>query len=434
MKKKILLFSMSVLAAAGIQAQTWVNDSVTMGAGYANDIYYSLANGAVQSSNNQTWALAFQMTPQGPYGNVSIFANHAQKNVSVYSLHLKASTNFATLTALDTIGKTGDAHKLYNSDTSWNVGAFNRMPNGDPFNYGWGQYDQMSHNVVGDSLYLVTVGSTAYKVWIKKYVSYPADSVQWQFRIAEMTGAMDNEVRLYRKPGYADDLFAYYNPADNTVADRDPGRSTWDFMFTRYVEYVPGAPGNNPYPVMGVASNFGTLVAAVKNVDDDTAQYQHRTFSKDFHSIGSDWKVFMNPTGPWVVDTGATYFVKSVSSNQYWQLSFTGFSGASTPIYFRKRSIQPTSVKAVQSAVSGYSLFPNPATNLASLMIEAKEAGKAAITVSNLSGQVMLQRELIMQQGLNGFSISTADYPAGTYLVSLSNGTWKTTEKLVVVH
>ncbi|RYH41178.1 MAG: pyridoxal-phosphate dependent enzyme, partial [Alcaligenaceae bacterium] len=65
-------------------------------------------------------------------------------------------------------------------------GAFNRMNNpSDLEDYSWGKYDQGDHDVDGDSLYLVTVtsGSTteAYKVWIQRYDSYPADSIHWEF-------------------------------------------------------------------------------------------------------------------------------------------------------------------------------------------------------------------------------------------------------------
>ncbi len=125
---------MAVAMSFQSQAQ-WVTDSVTMGAGYANDIYYSMSGGAQGSPvSNTNWHLGFEMIPGGPgFGGVSIIANHTQGAVKVYSLHLTGSGKFGSLLPADTMVKT----LLYNSDTSWDWGAFNMNSSGSMFDYGW---------------------------------------------------------------------------------------------------------------------------------------------------------------------------------------------------------------------------------------------------------------------------------------------------------
>ena len=47
---------------SNVMAQNpWVNDSVSMGTGSGNDVYYSMSTGTVKSENNKNWHLAFSM-------------------------------------------------------------------------------------------------------------------------------------------------------------------------------------------------------------------------------------------------------------------------------------------------------------------------------------------------------------------------------------
>src|SRR5687768_5124032 len=101
MRLKSLLFISAIAAGVQANAQTWVADSVEMGAGYANDIFYNLATGdsVAQPANN--WDLAFQINKFGdPMFNASIRANHAKRKVEVYSLHMAVNaTSFAAISA-----------------------------------------------------------------------------------------------------------------------------------------------------------------------------------------------------------------------------------------------------------------------------------------------------------------------------------------------
>lgn len=438
MKLKSLLFIGASVLGLNASAQTWVADSVEMGAGYANDVYYSLKNDSVFAAPNNNWHLAFQtLPPIGASSNVSIRANHVvgAGRVNVYSLHMKANGKYGTaLTNSDTAGKVA----LYNTDTSWNFGAFNRMNSAsNPFDFSWGLYDVTSHSVKGDSLYLITINNDAYQVWVQEYKSTPADSISYVVRIANFDGSNDKEIRVYRKNGYTDRNFAYYDVVNNVISDREPSRTSWDIVFTRAIEFVAAGPGPlQPYPVTTVFSNFGVTVAEVNDLNPSTTGYATMPYLSDIHVIGSDWKKAPMGPGPWTMRDSAHYFIKTKNTNEYYQLHFTNFYGTSNGrTVFEKRKLgDVTSVNNVKAPVAAYSIYPNPATTEVTIMVDAKEAASTMIYVTDMTGKVVDRYNVSQQAGLNGYRINTGAYANGNYLVTIATADWKVTEKLSVAH
>jgi hypothetical protein len=435
MKLKSLLFIGASVLGLNASAQTWVKDSVEMGASYANDVFYSLKNDSISAASNTNWHLAFQtLPPIGASSNVAILANHVAGKVNVYSLHLKAASKFGSLTTSDSIGKV----LLYNSDTSWNYGAFNRMNNpSNPFDFSWGLYDVGSHSVVGDSLYLITINNDAYQVWVQEYKSTPTDSISYTVRIAKFDGTSDKQIRVYRKNGYTDRNFAYYDVMNDVIRDREPSRTSWDIIFTRAIEFVAAGPGPlQPYPVTTVYSNFGVTVAEVNDLNPSTTGYATMPYLKDIHVIGSDWKKAPMGPGPWTMRDSAHYFIKTKNTDEYYQLHFTNFYGSSNGrAVFEKRKLgDVTSVNNIKAPVTAYSIFPNPATTEVTVMVDAKEAATTTIFVTDMTGKVVDRYNVNQQAGLNGYRINTGAYANGNYLVTIATADWKVTEKLSVAH
>lgn len=449
MKIKHLL-TLCLSLSLQVQAQTWVADSVNMGGpgvpppgtSYPNDVYYSLKNGVQKTEPNANWHIAFQMVPQSAYGNVAVFANHVQNRVRVFPTHLSASASFASFNPADTTLFATAGNEVFNTDTSWNFGAFNRMADAsNPFDYSWGLYDMASHNVMGDSLYLVKVGSAFYKFWIQEYVSTPADSVQWRFRIAALDGSGDTTIRIYRLGGgFANRLFAYYNITSKTIADREPARTSWDLLFTRYKEYIPGAPGVPYYNVTGTLSNLDVSVAVINNMPADSAVLDtvNMSFAPTIKEIGSNWKSFDNTTMTWSIQDSLSYFIKTKNTNEYYQLQFTGFGGSATGmIYFQKRKvgdIGATSVGELAAApVEAMFLAPNPAHHSATLVLDAKEAvGSTQLIVADMTGRVIYRSASQVNKGMNAITLDVSGYAAGIYTVRVGNGAWSVANKLIV--
>ena len=444
MRIRFTLLVIAVVFGISAKAQVWTSDSVSMGAqagpppapSYHEDVFYSLKNGTQKNVTNMNWHVAFQMTPQGPYGNVSVFANHAQTKVEVYSMNTSATAKYASLAAGDTVGKMGK--QLYNTDTSWNWGAFNVSTTGNPLDYGWGVYSISTHHVTGDSLYVLKIGSQTYKLWIQEYKSTPADSVQWRFRIAKFDGSSDTTIRIYRKPNYENRLFVYYNADSRTVIDREPNRDSWDLMFTRYIGMIAQGPGPLvPYPLMGVQSNFGVRVAEVTMVDPDTTtSYMAYPYSHLSNTIGSDWKSYDQPNMKWKWSDSTTFFIETDNTNEVYQLAFTRFDGASTgKSVFKKRKMgNLASVNEVNSAIKKYALAPNPATDRVNVILSAEERTEARILIVDMSGRTVINKAVAINKGLNALAVDVSSYPTGTYIVNVSNGSWKVSDRVVVQH
>lgn len=427
MKFKRLLFSVAVMLGLQSNAQTWVSDSVSMNAGYAKDIFYSLPNGTIDSVINNNWHLGFEMIPGGMgFGGVSVIANHVRGSVKVYSLHLQGSS-FMTLAPSDTMTKT----LLYNSDTSWDWGAMNVNSSGSLFDYGWGQYNSSDHHVYGDSLYMLNIAGTVYKLLITHYHSKPADSIYYAFHIAKFDGSNDYQDTVWRKPNYEKKNFAFFDVVNNTFINREPDNDKWDIIFTSNIEQVTGIP----YPVTTVYSNIGVKVAEVQQLTPSASIYSSLTYLTDMHVIGSDWKHQPMGPGPWPLNDSANYFIKT-KKGEYYQLHFKRFDGSATGvIVFEKRLVAfASAIAQTSNKMEAFAIVPNPAVNQANIMIDAKENGNAMIIVTDLTGKIVEKNNVKLNAGINAYAINTASYNTGTYLVTISNGNWKLTEKLAVQH
>ncbi|RYD53166.1 MAG: T9SS type A sorting domain-containing protein [Sphingobacteriales bacterium] len=439
--KSILTFLTVLFAGSVASAQTmgaWKTDSAVTGNAAGKDVFRKLDNPTNDSAAGTNWTLAFQMIPQGgPSSNVAIFANQVRQNVMVYSLHYSAAAKFASLTAADTVGRT--SQPLYNSDATWAMGALNQMSNpGNVFDFSWGKYNMTTHNVVGDSLYLLKTQSGDYKLWVQQYISSPIDSIRYEFRIAKFDGSGDTTVKMYRKDGFTNALFGYYNAVDRTIQSREPARNNWELLFTRYYEQVTQGPTTAMYPVTGILHNVGVTVAEVIQADADAAamNYRNNTFSTDIHTIGSDWKTFNMQTNTYTIDTAKNYLIRSDVSGKYYQLRFSGFSGSGTGIFrYKFRELGTTlAVNNIAEPVQAFMLAPNPTSAETQILLDVKTAETAHLLVTDAMGRTIQSNTVKLNAGLNGYQLSLGAIPAGTYFVTVATGSWTKTAQLLIQH
>ncbi|HRH37300.1 MAG TPA: hypothetical protein PK760_03080, partial [Flavobacteriales bacterium] len=133
-------------------AQTAV--TVTTAPGNAQQTYYSLENGVVSSPALAEWDLAFEVV--GISG--SIMANNA-KGMLVY----KTPYTVADWALVDTTGLAATWPAQYNSETDWSDGAFNHGHGGGMFDLGWGIYNPVTHNIAGDSCFVIKLADGSWK-------------------------------------------------------------------------------------------------------------------------------------------------------------------------------------------------------------------------------------------------------------------------------
>ncbi len=438
MRSVLTFLSLALLGTtASAQTSNWQTDSVTMGAGYSQDVYYNMGGSTVATPDNNNWTLAFQLIPQsGPSSNVAIFANHVGGKVDVYSLHYSAATKFANLTAADTAGLI--SNPLYNSNTTWSTGALNRNNNpADLFDFSWGAYNQATHNVEGDSLYLLKTPTATYKLWVQEYRSAPVDSIRYTFRIAAFDGSGDTTISLYRKDGFTNSIFGYYDAPTRKVLSHEPGRNAWDIVFNRYKELATRGTITQYSPVTGVFQNIGVRVAKVRSVNRDSANYIGQNYNSEINTIGSDWKYQTSIASPLIIDSSLTYFVRSENNKAYYQLSFTSFGGSATgKATFKKRMLSSTlAVGAVANSngPTAFILVPNPARNAnVEMMVDARTSETAKMLVTDAMGRTITMNVVDLQAGMNGLRLALPQLATGTYFVTLVGSNWKQTQQLLI--
>ncbi len=446
MKLKTLLTAtlISLSGASMAQSTAWTYDSVALGAGYSNDVFYELGHGGTVLHSGNDWDLGFQMTVFGePMFNAAIRANHVKKGLEVYNLGVAASTNWATLAPTDTVGKTSASQQLINADTSWGNGAFyqSRLL-ADPFSYGWGEYNMSSHYVTGDHLFLLKVAGVPYKFWMQQYISTPQSAISYTFKIAKLDGSNENTVTISRQAGYTDRLFAYYDIATNTVINREPSRNTWDMLFTQYRQRIDDGTGNFvPYNLTGVLTNLSTEVADIRHTDPDAVTNFKGTKRTGYtDEIGADWKRYDMAAGLYVMSDSTSFVIKSKLDLHYYQVQFLRFDGGSPTgqgkIVFRKRDVaNAVSVPTTANhALNAFAISPNPATAGATLLLDAKQASAAQMIITDMAGRVMQSTSLDLKSGINAYSLNTASWPAGIYSVQVAAQDWNAASRIVVAH
>ena len=285
------------------------NESLSMGAGYANDVYYSLSNGVVAEVSRTSWDIAFSVGAMSS----SIIINEGS---GVVLKEFPTDEGWQWVDAIDTTGFSNwDA--LYNGDKDWEDGAFGANATGEDLNYGWGNYDMATHNVIGVALYVIKLRNGDYKqIFIEKKQSVAQTYI---FNYANIDGSDQQSVTL--DVSDSDANFVYYDLESKLRVDREPDSSTWDLIFTKYID------NSIVYNVSGVLQNMDVYAIDEDDVLDLTLNdYLIGDFEDDITEIGYDWKDIDMTSFEWIIDDDRMYFVKD-KNEQVYKIVFTSFGG-----------------------------------------------------------------------------------------------------------
>jgi hypothetical protein len=420
--KKITLLIASALTAFGLSAQ--IADTVSTGAGYANDVYYSLENNEIISVDRANWDIAFSVGGMGS----TILTNEG----SGTSLYFYPNGDTSAWSTIDTAG-IATWTKYYNHDSLWSVGAFSQTATMykdevfETYDMGWGLYDYgTTHIVTGDSLFVLKLSDGSFKkLWIDRL-----QSGHYYFKSADLDGS--NEVSdTVVKADYENKNFGYYSLKTGTELDREPDNSTWDLLFTKYNTPVMSQYGFTPYGVTAVLSNDGVSVNKVSGVATEKSDTLSSSFSGSLSAIGGDWKSYSHSSGGYAVSDSLTYFVKSKDSD-LWKVVFTGFGGSATGDYhFTKQKIV-TSVGTPELNISSVGTYPNPASDLLNIVFDQKNADEVIIEVYNISGVVISSQSIYGNGGLNTLRLDVGNYASGLYMVNVSSQGGSVLSKVLV--
>ncbi len=394
--KKVFTFLFLIYWVPSVFGQTSVD--VITGADYANEVYYSLENDTLKSSARNSWDIAFTTDQM----SASVLANNGA-GVMLYTYPGGAIGDWSTVDTTGTVWS-----PLFNSIEDWEFGAFNDATDtSSVFDYGWGVYNSTTHNVDGDSIYLVQLATGDFK----KLAIIQKNSIQnvWTFQYADLDGQNDTTVTL-DVSGFSEKSYVHYSVLNDSVVDQEPDER-WQLLFTRYYDY------NIPYYVTGVLANKGVQVQQVNGVSQESfLDYDAASFSDTISVIGSDWKIFSTSTFQYEIASDVVYFVQDTlgTDNSIWKLYFTGFGGSSTGTYsFVKQKMIPTGINDFLER--NLTVYPNPAKQ--ELNIIHDFGGNTEITIYNIAGQPVFKTQNFESIGLNKRILNISSLPSGMYSV-----------------
>ncbi len=355
------------------------------------------------------WDLAFDLSGIG----TSILVN-SSKGVNLW-LYPGDNSDYATL---DTTGMSASWKRLYNSDTSWAYGAFNRVQNG--LSIGWGTYDPLTHVITGDSIYVIQLANGDYR----KLEIQDLTSGTYHFRQASLDNSFNADHTL-AKSDFPGKNFAYFDLELETSLDREPYYQSWDLMFTQYTGYLPA-----PYTVSGVLSNYNTEVAEAYPVDAATyTDYSSHSFTKHINGIGYDWKSFDFMSG-WVLEDSLVYFVKTINGS-VWKLVFADFGGSADGNFiFSKEQVYVSGI-ADEADEMFLNVYPNPAASQLNVALDLEAGHQTQLNILDLSGKEILSRSF-KANGLQVRTLDVSGIESGVYLLAVRYGDRVRSEKIVI--
>jgi len=421
MKKQLLAIALITLGTLSLKSQTVTNDSVMIGS--ANESWYKLSDGTRSAQARANWDLAF--TTEG--FDVTVLFNHAIGN-NVYIALGATPATFTAVTQADT-----SATPLYNSDSTWAIGALNQQPSGS-FNYGWGNYNTTTHNVTGSRVFIVKSGTTFKKFYIQELNN---GSVPYTYTLvyADINNANQQTVAI-PKQTYGTKNFIYYSFTTNSIVDREPATTAWDLLFTKYTSTSELYMGSANQVVAGVIQNINVLAAQANSVANPSTytNYAAHTFSTATNVLGWDWKG-LNSSFQYTVEPNRVYFVET-ADNDIYKLVFISYTGSTSGKFKFSKELLPATSTAINEAGTAFatvSLYPNPVNdqNATLLFSTTQPVSNALVAISDVTGKLISTENIQPNSGLNQHSLNTAGLNSGIYFISVTIDGHTTIQKLV---
>lgn len=406
---KQTFFFLFISLGLSLNAQmTSVN--LSMQPGYSDRVYYQFSNNTSQSFPAESWDLAFLRTSSMAIGT------RVNPNIEVY----EASNNPSDWNSIDP-SNIGSWTQLYNSDTTWEVGA---IDNGSA-TYGWGEYNVGNHHVEGTVIFVLKYPDDSMKKFMIEdfFGGYTIKYADWN----ETTSTWEtDETYTLANSTNPDHMFNYFSLQTDAEVNASPTLQTWDIVF---LQYLTDVGGGMIYPVTGVFHNPEVSVA--ENVEPNgTPDTSNLTFSDDINTIGYEWKNF-NGTA-YDIETDTYYYVK-YSDGAVFRFHFTSFDGSSTGnLTLEYEEVTNLMSTVVFDKENFFSIFPNPSSDgQVEILYENQINGNGNIAVFSLTGKKVFETSL-KNNGFYNQILDLSDLDTGVYLVKFQSGDFSTTEKIIL--
>jgi hypothetical protein len=403
----------SIVCSPALNAQVILqSDSVTMGQYYANEIYYSMKNGEIASFARNSWDIAFRTKIRSS----SIITNDGT-SVVLWSYPKADTSGWATV---DTSGLSTWT-QMFNDPADWENGAFTRNAQGYP-DYGWGRYNEQTHDVVGDSLFIIKLRDGSFR----KLRIIRKNSVNniYFFRVANLDGTGQQDLSVNCN-NYNTKDFVGFSLVTNLPVDYQPVTADWDIVFTKYMSIQSGG---QPYTVTGVLSNDGVKSKKFFPVSLGYVNYTSGVWDTTRSSVGWEWKYIDTNYVYHIVDS-TVYFVKTLGGDIY-KLVFSKFAGSNTGLIVFETG------KAAGLGIPGKTLsgelniYPNPAVNLIRVFYNQASSEPELLEFYDLTGRILERRSL--EPGPGQLSLDVSKLGTGIYFIRMSTPEASVSKKIMI--
>ncbi|MCK4749904.1 MAG: T9SS type A sorting domain-containing protein, partial [Bacteroidales bacterium] len=302
---------------------------------------------------------------------------------------------------------------MYNSIETFDEGAFSANATGHP-DYGWGTYNMSTHNITGDSLFVIkTVAGTYKKLAI---IMRGSMANTWEFKYANLDSTDEQSV-LLNSGDYNTKNFVYYSVDNNEIVDREPAAVAWDLLFTKYYDYTI------PYEVSGVLTNEDHVLA--QEVKDDGLKstsgiFEDTAFTSCASIIGSDWKSFNMGTFTYDVDSTIVYFLKTMgeTDSAYYKLYFTAFDYTVGKYSFIQEKLSLVTLRSPEM-IQILKVYPNPASDHINVLFD--HTGETAIQIIDMTGRTV-SSTIHRAGGFTNLSLDIAQLKPGLFFLKVNSG------------
>ncbi len=371
------LFFISIIASQTKAYGQLIVDSVSLGSNFSKEVFYSLSQGETKSSGISEWDLSHTTVSR----DNCLRLNH----VKGWELRQYPNGSIADWSTMDT--SNWRSWPIYfNSPENHLLGAFNRTKNSkNVWDFSWGVYNPNTHEVVGDSLFLlIKDGQPVMKFW--PLVQKINGDLIFQTQTFDGSPAK-RDTLLQNVAGKRH--HKYYSFAQGQF-NVEPLKDEWDLRFTQYAEPRWDATQNVWYPniVVGVQSSPSLRVKPIENHSwqwtlDSFWTYQGATFF-DLNSVGSNWKALDSQSQTWSVKPDLIYWLDNDSTQAIFH--FLQFEGENTgKIVFEYWPLAQTLSRIEPKTIDIAKAFPNPVLDQLFVPISSLEA--AELTLFNSQGQ-----------------------------------------------
>ncbi len=422
MKKLLFLAASTMMLAGSVKSQTVITDTVSMGPGYSNFAFFNVSSGVKNTMPINSWHMSHTSNTR----DNALKFNHTG-DAFVYLYPNGDNKAFASF---DTTGWQKWV-KPYNDLVKHEEGALNKQKSSNMWDFSWGVYDAATHKVVGDSMYLITLGKGQNMRFFKFMPVSQESNGDFIFTIAELNGS--NAVTDTLKQSLANGAtYKYFNFTTMKQANVEPdAMEGWHLNFTRY--YVPTLNQGVyiPYITAGVESKRGIRIAKFKGLAWSDLQSNHaqliddantdttggKGFRNELTRVGHDWKTFNGQA--FVVADSMNYIVEvpTTSGKEFWGVRFIGFGGSSTGNVVLQRVLL-TSLSSTEALTKSFVIFPVPSND--QLFVKSiNNEPILSIHVYGLDGRILVSGDVDSNEEVTALNIS--NLKSGQYIVEVKN-------------